>query len=138
MPAGVSNPVIGYLGFCAVKFAGYSLAARFISRSYQRTDRSAFLIGGVRTLIGIAAGAAYYNIWRLIPDAAAAGGIGYLGGLLPVRLAEWWLLLWLFYDRQLQQRPMDWRTVGLATVWSYALDVPALIGFFVTGGVWIC
>ncbi len=73
MPAGVSNPVIGYLGFCAVKFAGYSLAARFISRSYQRTDRSAFLIGGVRTLIGIAAGAAYYNIWRLIPDAAAAG-----------------------------------------------------------------
>ena len=121
-----------------MKLAGYSLAARFISRSYQRTDRSAFLIGGVRTLIGIAAGAAYYNIWRLIPDAAAAGGIGYLGGLLPVRLAEWWLLLWLFYDRQLQQRPKDWRTVGLATVLSYALDVPALIGFFVTGGVWIC
>ena len=138
MPAGVSNPVIGYLGFCAVKFAGYSLAARFISRGYQRADRSAFLVGGVRTLIGMVSGAAYYNIWRLIPDAAAAGGIGYVGGLLPVRLAEWWLLLWLFYDRQLQQRPKDWRTVALATVWSYALDVPALIGFFVTGGVWIC
>src|SRR5262245_1007283 len=116
MPGGVNNPVIGYLSFCAVKFVGYSVAARFISRSYQRTDHSAFLVGGVRTLIGMAAGAAYYNIWRLIPGVAAAGGTGYLAGLLPVRLVEWWLLLWLFFDRQLQQRAKDWRTVALATV----------------------
>ena len=40
MPAGVSNPVIGYFGFCAVKFADYSLAARFISQSYGLTDRN--------------------------------------------------------------------------------------------------
>ena len=138
MPAGISNPVIGYLGFCAVKFAGYSLAARFLSRSYQRPDHNAFVVGGVRTLIGMAAGAVYYAIWRLIPHAEVAGGIGYLAGLLPVRIAEWWLLVWLFYDRPLQQRAKDWRTVLLATVWSYALDVPAVIGFFVTGGVWVC
>jgi hypothetical protein len=27
----------------------------------------------------------------------------YLAGLLPVRIAEWWLLIWLFYDRKLRQ-----------------------------------
>ena len=27
---------------------------------------------------------------------------------------------------------------GLGTVWSYALDVPALIGLVATGGMWIC
>jgi hypothetical protein len=138
MPAGVSNPVIGYIGFCAVKFAGYSLAGRFISRSYQRADRNAFVIGGVRTLIGMAAGAVYYGIWRLIPHAEVAGGIGYIAGLLPVRIAEWWLLLWLFYDRDPRRRPRDWCIIGLATIWSYALDVPAILGFFVTGGVWVC
>ena len=138
MAAGVNNPVLGYLGFCAVKFVGYSIAARFIARSYRRTDHNALLVGGVRTLIGMAAGAAYYELWRLIPGMEGAGGIGFLGGLLPVRLVEWWLLLWLFYDRPLQQGSKDWRVVGLATVWSYALDVPAVIGFFVTGGLWIC
>jgi hypothetical protein len=138
MPAGVSNPVIGYLGFCAVKLVGYSFAARLISWSYERNDRNRFLVGGVRTLIGMGAGAAYFGFWRLIPDAATAGGIGYLIGLLPVRMAEWWLLLWLFYDRRLQQRPKDWRIVVLATIWSYVLDVPALIGLLVTGGVWVC
>jgi hypothetical protein len=86
----------------------------------------------------MAAGAAYFSLWLLVPGAAAAGGFGYVGGLIPVRLAEWWLLLWLFYDRELQQRRKGWRTVALATIWSYALDVPAIVGFFVTGGVWIC
>jgi hypothetical protein len=138
MPAGVSNPVIGYLGFCVVKFAGYSLVARFIFRAYQRADRNALVVGGVRTLIGMGAGATYYGLWRLIPDATAAGGIGYLCGLLPVRIVEWWLLLWLFYDRRLQQDRRDWRTVGLATIWSYILDVPAIIGFLITGGLWVC
>jgi hypothetical protein len=137
MPAGVSNPVIGYLGFCAVKFAGYSLAAHFISRSYERAGHNTFAVGGARTLIGMVAGAAYFGVWQAIPG-AEAGGVGYMGGLIPVRLAEWWLLLWLFYDRELQQRAKAWRIVAWATLWSYVLDVPALIGFFVTGGVWIC
>src|SRR5438552_3124480 len=104
MPAGISNPVVGYIAFCAVKFAGYSLAARVISQTYQRRDRKAFTVGGVRTLIGMAVGAACFGIWSCIPGAADAGGVGYLLGLIPVRIAEWWLLLWLFYDRQLIEK----------------------------------
>jgi hypothetical protein len=138
MPTGIDNPVIGYIGFCAVKFAGYTIAARFISRSYERKGRSEYAIGGVRTLIGMAAGVAYFNLWRLIPGTAAASGFGYMGGLVPVRFGEWWLLVWIFYDRELRQARKNWCTVALATIWSYVLDVPALVGFLVTGGVWVC
>jgi len=135
MPSGVNNPIIGYFGFCAVKLAGYSLAARLLSESYRQTDRSPLLIGGVRTLIGMAAGAAYYGILRLVSKSTSEV---FLAGLIPIRIAEWWLLIWLFYDRQFQQCPKEWRFVFIATVWSYILDLPALVGFFVTGGAWVC
>ena len=148
MPAGIEHPVLGYLGFAAVKFAGYSLAAPVISRTYGRTDRNPFIVGATRTAIGMAAGATYFGLlWS-----AGSFGIGplargsssthgeffYLAGLLPVRIAEWWLLLWLFYDRRFGQPARAWRTVALATAWSYVLDAPAIMGFLVVGKVWIC
>jgi hypothetical protein len=148
VPAGIEHPALGYLGFVAVKFAGYSLAARAITWSYARNDLNPFLVGGARTLIGIATGAAYLGVWLSAayfgvgafarPPSAITGEVLYLAGLLPVRIAEWWLLLWIFYDRQLRQATKGWRTVGLATAWSYALDVPAVMGFLVVGKLWIC
>jgi hypothetical protein len=147
MPAGITNPGLGYASFCLVKFAGYSLAAHYISRSYGRADLSAWRVGGTRTLIGMAAGAGYFGAWW----AAQLGYLGplsrggqpfssywYLIGLLPVRVVEWWLLIWLFYDRDLAQRAKGWRTVALGTAWSYALDAPAIAGFIATAGVWVC
>lgn len=136
MPGGIRNPEIGYLTFCAVKFVGYSAAAGVISEVYNRKQRRPLLIGAVRTLIGMVAGAAYYSAWKLI--AGGPGDIGYLAGLLPIRVAEWWLLIWLFYDRHLQQQRKGWCTVGVATAWSFALDIPAAFGFLYTAGVWIC
>ena len=145
MPAGFTNPVIGYAGFCVVKFAGYSLAARYISQSYGRADIAAWRVGGIRTLIGMMAGAAYFGLWMVAenshvrpPNQTSPFPYLYLIGLLPVRVAEWWLLIWIFYDRYLDQRAKGWRTVALATTWSYALDAPATAGFFATAGFWIC
>ena len=121
MPAGVTHPAVGYASFCLVKFAGYALAARFISRSYGRSDIGAWKIGGVRTLIGMAAGAAYFGLWKAgMPPGRPANAFHalpfwYLAGLLPVRIAEWWLLIWLFYDRKLQQVAKGWRTVAAGT-----------------------
>lgn len=144
MPASVKDPVVGYLTFCAVKFAGYSALAEVLSTSYERmgepTHRSAFVIGGVRTLIGMAAGAAYYFLWEWASQAvlgatftdASVHTIGYLAGLLPVRLAEWWLLVWLFYDRSLRHTDRNWNSVALGTLCSYLLDLPAAFGFFIT------
>ncbi len=42
MPLGFSFSVGGYLSYCAVKFVGYSLAAKCISLSYNRPDLNAF------------------------------------------------------------------------------------------------
>ena|SRR5437879_3784516 len=133
------NAVTGYLGFCAVKFAAYSVAAHFISRAYHVTDRSALLIGGTRTLIGMVAGAAYFGLNRASGDALLrVGHSSYFIGLFPIRLAEWWLLLWLFYDRNFQHKAKDWRVVLLGTVWSYLCDIPATMGWLMTGGTIVC
>jgi hypothetical protein len=125
--------------FGAIKFAGYSLAARFISRRYARNDRNAYAVGGTRTLIGMVAGALYFGLLSVLPQqAVATGGLLFLAGLLPMRIAEWWLLVWLFYDRKLEQGRLGWRVVALATCWSFVLDIPAIAGAFFTGGFWIC
>ena len=108
MPVGISTPGLGYATFCAIKFAGYTAAGRFLSVQYDR-DVSAWKVGAVRTAIGMAAGAAYFGGWNVV-DAAAFQVRAepnffpwfYLAGLLPVRIAEWWLLIWLFFDRELR------------------------------------
>jgi len=139
MPAGASSPAVGYLVFGAIKLAGYSLAARFISKRYQRTDRNAFVVGSARTLIGVLAGALYFGLLLILPQkTVVAGGLVFLVGLIPMRIAEWWLLLWLFYDRKLAHGRLGWRVVALATLWSFVLDLPAIAGAFFTGGFWIC
>jgi hypothetical protein len=58
MPAGLANPALGYASFCVVKFAGYALAARYISKTYGRSDIGALRVAATRTLIGMVAGAA--------------------------------------------------------------------------------
>jgi hypothetical protein len=144
MPAGIHHPVLGYAGFVAVKLAGYSLAAWAISRSYNRPDHNPLIVGGVRTLIGMATGAAYFGLVLALSKSFGGlveGNLGvflYMAGLLPLRIAEWWFLLWLFYDRKLEQPAKGWRIVGLGTIWSYVLDLPATLGFLAVGGVWIC
>ena len=145
MPAGISNPVLGYATFCAIKFAGYTAAAHVLSVQYDRKDLTVWKVGAVRTLIGMAAGAAYFGLWSLVVHKVnLPGGIHggvpvlYLVGLLPVRIAEWWLLIWLFYDRDLRQVAKDWSLVLLGTLWSYVLDVPAIAGFIATAGFWVC
>ena len=145
MPGGISNPGLGYATFCAIKFGGYTVAAHFLSMHYDRSEVSAWKVGAVRTLIGMTAGAAYFGLWFVVDRGGyhPGGGFGsspfpYLAGLLPVRIAEWWLLIWLFYDRELREPAKDWRMVGLGTLWSYVLDAPVIAGFIATAGFWVC
>ena len=144
MPGGMSNPVAGYAIFFAIKWAGYTLAAYPISKTYERTDLSPPLIGGARVLIGVVTGAALVGVFagltKLLPqvDIGDAGGAAFLAALVPIRIFEWWLLIWLFYDRRLIQKDRGWKVVCLGTVWSFILDIPTIAGFFAAGGFWIC
>ena len=140
MPMGEHNPVAGYLAFCAVKAVGYTGAAAVISRVYERTDRNAMVVGAARTLIGMAVGAAIYAFQHI----ESAYGLDTfdtmakdIAGLAVLRFAEWWLLLWLFYDRQLSSG-RGWGVACGGVVWSFVLDIPAVLGYVIAAGVWIC
>lgn len=137
MPGGISNPVVGYITFTAVKLVGYSIAGLFLNNRYANSNSNFGLVGLVRTVIGIVFG----GLLGLTSSVLSDGGVGfyvYFFGLIPVRLLEWWIIIWLFYDRPLQTKPKNWFYAGLGTAWSFILDIPALVGFIATAGVWIC
>jgi hypothetical protein len=138
VPGGLSNPVQGYLAFSAVKLAGYSLAGWFLNRRYPDATTSFAVVGIVRTVIGVIFGAALGFLAFQLVYFSEYGILVYIVGLIPVRLVEWWITIRLFYDRSMQTKRRDWRYAGLGTAWSFALDIPALIGFVATGGFWIC
>jgi hypothetical protein len=138
MPGGLSNPVQGYIAFSAVKLCGYSLAAWYLNRQYPDAKRNFAVVGLTRTLIGMLFGGALGFLVLPLVDVGEFGIIVYYLGLIPVRLLEWWIIILLFYDRHALTKAKDWRHVGIGTVWSYALDIPAVIGFVATGGFWIC
>ncbi|HEU4509441.1 MAG TPA: hypothetical protein VFR78_14440 [Pyrinomonadaceae bacterium] len=138
MPGGLNNPVLGYVAFTTVKFGGYTLAAWRLNQSYPEHARNVAAVGGARTGIGMIAGAALGFLLFPLMLINEFGLLAYYVAFIPVRLVEWWIIILLFYDRHLQTKAKDWRNAGLGTIWSYVLDVPALIGLLATGGLWIC
>ena len=55
---------VGFGAFLLVKFAGYAGAAQMLSKSYELPTNS-WKVGGVRTVIGVAAGPTYFGLWGL-------------------------------------------------------------------------
>ena len=138
MPGGLENPLAGYVAFSAVKFGGYTFAAWRLNRSYSERTRNAVAVGATRTGIGMAFGTVLtLLLFPLIFYNGPGLVVGYLV-FVPVRLLEWWLIILIFYDRQLETRAKDLRCAGIGTLWSYILDAPAIIGLLATGGFWIC
>src|SRR5687768_4430449 len=139
MAAGSGNPILGPVAFVAIKVAGYTAAAVMISRWYGRSGLNPWLVGGVRTVIGIAVGMLAVFLATLLPTAATSvGAWGFLLLLVPIRLFEWWLLVWLFYDRALARPGLGWKVAALGTLWSFLLDIPSIVGLVVVGDFWIC
>lgn len=142
MPAGPGP--IGFAAFTGVKLLGYSVAASVLTNFFQST-RNAWLIGLARTGIGLVAGTLFGGIWILLgtlfqsrwPDWAAA--LLFFGLLIPIRLAEWSLLIHFFFDRGLVQRARDLKLAGVGSVWSFVLDGVGIVSAFVIpGGFWVC
>ncbi len=130
MHIGGTNSVLGYAIFCGIKLAGYMAAFRVIDSIYEAKPRRFLLAGVSRTLLGMGTGALLYLFMQESP-------VHPWLMLLPVRLAEWWLMIWVFYARKETKRNA-WLLVFLATIWSYMLDIPAALGFFMEGGFGIC
>lgn len=141
MPAGASNPELGVIAFGAIKLAGYCLAAKVISKAYQKKPPQVFAIGLTRTVIGVAFGCAYMAaLSSLSTESTDFDSIGaaFLIGLVPLRMVEWFILLVVFYDRRLVHRARAVDVIGGGTLWSFLLDVPAIVGLISVVGFWIC
>ena len=136
MPGGpvLDNPE-SYVAFVAIKLVGYSVAAVVLNKHFEGTPRNPLIVGTVRTLIGMVFGAivGIVGFWQL--DLAVSF---FLFALVPVRILEWWIVLRLFYWADEPNRNKFPYAIALACVWSFILDIPAIIGFIATGGFWIC
>ena len=135
MPMGPAP--LGLVYFTAIKFAGYTAMAYWLRSQYPQGTTAPWKVGLVRTIIGLSAGICIVFV---------ADGIGvdvpslrFYALLLPVRIAEWMLLLKLFYERPewRWRRAFGWSLFGY--LWSTLLDLPAIAtAFMLPGGVWVC
>ena len=142
MPAGPG--LIGFAAFTGVKLLGYSVAASVLTNVFQ-SPRNAWLVGLARTGIGLVAGTLFGGAWFLLAmrfdnkwaDWVAASV--FFGLLIPIRLAEWSLLIHFFFDRGLVQRARDLKLAAVGSAWSFVLDVVGIVSAFVIpGGFWVC
>lgn len=133
----MGGDALGLLYFCSIKFAGYTAMAAVLRRHYPGSTAAPWRVGLVRTVIGLVAGMGVMRLAAHVHVIPVSPGFYVL--LLPVRLAEWLLLLERFHERPEWQwkRALRWASIGY--VWSCLLDVPALAAvFLLPGGVWIC
>jgi hypothetical protein len=144
MPGGPAP--LGFAYFAAVKFAGYTCAAWALNRSYQTKESSVWKVGAARTALGLAAGAAYGGlfIWLVkgvgvLGNSSDSAAFLYFGGLVPIRLVEWSLIIWYFYQRGRPNHALLLRNSALGMLWSYVLDAIGIFAAIVApGGIWIC
>jgi hypothetical protein len=143
MPAGPGP--IGFVAFAGVKLVGYTIAALALKKAFNSAAASTIKVGLARTGIGLVAGTLFGGTWILLsmrfeerwPDWMAY--LVFFGLLIPIRLAEWSLLIHLFFDRGLTQRARDLGYSALGILWSFLLDAVGIgAAIVVPGGFWIC
>jgi hypothetical protein len=132
MPMG---PGIGAVaGFAIVKWGGYTLAGRTFNYLNGTARPTPVVFGVARTALGILAGVSYAYV--ALGLGLERSSLTWYLDLLPVRIGEWSLVLWLFYRHSTRRRLRD---AAVASVWSYVLDIPAVaVAFMIPGGFWIC
>jgi hypothetical protein len=138
MPGFLSESgLIGLAAFPAIKFAGYSLAGHVLKRSYDEPGVSSARFGAARTALGAIVGVSYVFLTGTLEVSVAQ----FYLGLIPVRIAEWSLIIWIFFEYGSLERG-KLRLFGYSTLgagWSYILDLfvilPALV---IPGWFWVC
>jgi len=141
---------LGFACFAGIKFGGYAAYSALLNRTkaVKRAgcELPSFWTGGlVRCGIGIVAGVAYgFGFWLAMQRASIQFADNYgvtlfFGLLVPIRVAEWLLFLWLLYRScQLTAKEKIIPVVGgIAT--SFLLDAITISSLiYVPGAAWVC
>lgn len=108
----------------AIKFVGYYPAARYLARRYPEVETSVPFLAAWRAITGLICGMAYYRLLGS-PDWDPHAPIPMYMGLIPVRMIEWALIVFLFFGRHIGRKAIRRYSahVVLGTLWSFALDV---------------
>jgi hypothetical protein len=90
-----------------------------------------------RTGLGIVVGVSFATL--ILKFGIGSSDFPFYVALLPIRFVEWAVIIWLFFrnSRESELRLTLYSLLG--SLWSYLLDVPAIVAAFVVpGGMWIC
>lgn len=129
-------PLIGSLFYFFIKFLCYSLYAKYLNRLYGKT-LSIWRVGLFRTLLGLVIGAALNFLLIGALNLQVSSGRGPIGGrdtdiyfllLTTIRLGEWLVTVWYFYDRELFISWKLFKAVVFGTLVSYFVDIPIMMG----------
>jgi len=130
------NPSISLLAYATVKLAGYTFFGKKLNQWYNKTKPRPLVFGAARTLLGIVIG---IGSLFLLGGLTSNQGTLFLIFLIPIRFFEWFLILYLFFERNnfSFKRISGFSVQGI--FFSFALDIPVIFSVFVIpGGVWIC
>lgn len=134
MPFGPS--LIGAAAFTAVKLVGYSVAGRKLNKWYRVDSPHPIVFGIVRTCIGLAVG---ISLLYFLTGIAGQGDQLFFAILIPVRFLEWFLVIFLFFERKQFSFKRITGNSALGIFYSFVLDIPAILSAFVVpGGMWVC
>jgi hypothetical protein len=169
MPAGPGP--MGFVYFAAAKFVGYTAFCHWVvnpafvnagthevrtdvvdsgrpfsdaspATDHKRDAPLSVKAGVVRTLIGLAVGAAVGLGFWTIPYFSThdtAGTVLFFALLVPVRVGEWALLFWWIYGMRPFKEALGWKLITFGLLVSFALDAVGIIAAFVfPGGMWVC
>jgi hypothetical protein len=137
----------GFAYFAGVKAVGYTAAAFVLKRGYQAiapVKANILTLGLARTGIGLCAGLVYGGLWifagrQMRLQESEKLFVYYYLFLLPVRLVEWTVLIWIFFDRSLHDRVRMWKYIAFGTICSYILDAIGVgAALVLPGGFWVC
>ncbi len=136
LAAGRQSFVIGSITYLAIKLIGYSFAASYLNHTYDQ-QKSTIIVGLIRTLIGVIIGTLYYLMVSSVFNSDVLVNKFLLLILIPVRYFEWWLVIKLFYKKEIKFGYFTWGILGLI-IFSFVLDLPTIFGVIIIGGFWCC
>ena len=135
MPFG-PNPGVSLLAYATVKLVGYTFFGKKLNQWYDKTKPRPLVFGVARTLLGIVVGIGSLFLLRGL---ASNQESLFLIFLVPIRFFEWFLILYLFFERNNFSFKRISRFSMKGILFSFALDIPVIFSVFVIpGGVWIC